>query len=443
MPTPTPANSALHAISICQEAEYGVLNTGQPFKKKLITATTLALAKGKIVSNTINSNRQVMDVRHGNRQVAGDITTELAFAGFDDFIEACMCSTWNPDTHQIVPGVTRRSFSVLRQFTDLPSESLPFQLLLGVEVNTMALTLAPEAIAKIVFGCVGRELEYHETAPDGTEYTDITANKGFDSFSGTMTADGTSVAVVTALSLSIANGLVPRYVLFEDRTNQPKIGRTTITGQLTMYFADSSFLVAFNGAVKKALQFSMIDLYGNEYLFTLPSVLASGGQTDANGENDITITWPFSAIYELGADDPDALTIERIPSGEGAGGGGGDPDDGFSAAGVHLPIAELSTYTIAPGAAYLIYTQPFLADAGTGAYAQTVAVSNVQAQSGEIMYIPIQVTGDNPTINFHDESAGGTLLQTVVAAGRPSDSFLLTLRFDGVNWHKLDGHWVL
>jgi hypothetical protein len=449
MSIPAPANSSQHAISICAEADYGVLPAGQSFIRKFITGTTLALAKGKIESGTINPNRQVMDVRHGNRQVAGDIENELAFGGFDDFIEACMCGTWDPDTHQIVPGVVRRSFSVLRQFTDLTSASYPFQLILGAEVSKMVLAMAPETITKMTFSMVGREIQYYMADPilaAGSAYTQTTANKGFDSFTGSILADDVEVGVVTALQLTVDNGITPRYVLFEDRTNQPKIAKTRVTGQLTLYFADSSFLLAFNGAVKRSLQFTIVDLYGNSYVFTLPSILATGGQTDAKGDNDITITWPFSAIYELGADTPDALTIQRVASGEGVGGGigGGDPGDGAAAPAVQFPVEGGASYQVAPAASFLQYIQPFEAMQGPGAYNQDVIVNGTNAQAGALMYMPIDSEdGGNATVNVYDTSAEGTLLQTISAAGAPSSSFLLTLRFDGVNWHKLDGHWVI
>lgn len=295
------------------ETSYGVTPSATPaFLVKPITGTTLALSKGTIESAVINANRQVTDVRHGNRQVGGNISTELAFALFDDMLAAILANDWTDDV--LTPSTVRKSFSVLRQFTDIAGSgtNYPFQLFKGVMFNTLGLTIAPEAIVKAVFGCVGRELILANTAPTGATFTEPAANKPIDAFSGSLLVDGVAVANVTEISLNIENGIEPRFVVFSDKTNLPKWAKTRVTGNLTAYFDNSDFLVAFNSAQKKALQFVLDDLAGNSYQFDLPSILTTGAQTDVEGTNDIMLPIPFSAIYEEGADIPDALKITRI-----------------------------------------------------------------------------------------------------------------------------------
>lgn len=308
------ANSAQHKISLIRETTYGTTPATPAFKVKEITGTTLALAKGTIESETIRSNRQVHDVRHGNRQIGGDISVELNYDGFADILEAVMCGTWD-DTGVsfLVPGSTRRSHSVLRQFTDIVAGGAkPFHLFKGVEFNTFNLTVTPEALVKATFGCMGREVAYADTAPTGATYVDASALKAFDSFTGAILVDGVAVSSVTEIQLNIENGLDPRFVCFDDKTLQPKIGKTRVTGSLGLYFQTSAFLEAFNAATKLALSFTLTDLDGNELTFELPSILGSGGQPDVNGEDDVMITFPFSAIYESGAENPDALKILRV-----------------------------------------------------------------------------------------------------------------------------------
>lgn len=303
------SNSAQHQLALVAEATYGTTPANPAMLRKLITACSLALTKGKIESNVIRPDRQVQDVRHGNRQIGGDIAVELTYDGVASLLEAVLCGTWTANV--LVPGVTRRSFSVLRHFTDLVAPAKPYHLFKGVEFNTLGLSITPEALVTATFGCIGREVSYSDTEPAGTVYTAASTKKPFDSFTGSLLVDGIPMGDVSEITLNVENGMEPRFQVFDDRTSKPKAGKVRVTGQLTAYFASSDLLVAFNGGVKKALQFTLTDLEGNDFLFELPSIMLDGGQVDVEGENDITIPIPFSAIYEDGAPTPNALKITR------------------------------------------------------------------------------------------------------------------------------------
>ena len=302
-------NSALHELSLVPEVTYGTTPGTPAFLKKKITGTTLGLTKGIMESETINPNRQLDDVRHGTRQVGGDIMVELNYDGYADLLEAVLCGTWAANV--LVPGTERRSFSVLRNFTDMDGAGNPFHLSKGVELNTLNLSLTTEAFVKATFGCLGRELIMAATAPVDSTFADPSDKKAFDSFSGFLKIDDVAVADVTELTLDLENGLEPRFVLFDDKTQQPKIGRTRVTGNLNLYFKNSDMLAAFNGGQKKSLEFELEDVDGNTLTFLLPSILGTGGQTDVQGESDIVIAYPFTAVYEAGAATPDVLKITR------------------------------------------------------------------------------------------------------------------------------------
>jgi hypothetical protein len=290
------ANSSQHAISLVAEGTYGVTPANPVFKRKSITGTTLGMTKGTVEDETIRPDRQVEDVRHTTRQVGGDITANLTFDGFSDILEALLCGTWNNDV--LVPGVTRRSFSVLRQFTDLSGGAKPFHLATGIEFNTLALTLSPEALVKAVFGVVGRNVVPGETAPAGATYENATAKKAFDAFAGSLAAP--AGVHLTELSLNLENGIDPRFVVFDDKTLQPKIGKTRATGSMSLHFATSEMIEAFYNADELALDFSITDPAGNDFQFELPRILLTGGQPDVEGENDIILTVPFQALYDAG-----------------------------------------------------------------------------------------------------------------------------------------------
>ncbi len=391
-----PSNSVQHEFSIVPEDTYGTVPTNPSLLKKKITGIFFALSKGTIESETINPNRQVEDVRPGNRQAGGDVSFELHYGGLDDILEALMCGTWTPRatvtattisaaasdnsynhaaagfplfsvgekivisgftgtvgnnvasatvvssttskivvdtddvvlvddaagesvtiasrTHDLTPGTTRRSFTVIRKFTDLDAADYPFHIYKGVEFNTLEMTIAPEAIIKGSLAILGRDLEFSQTAPSGSSFADASGAKPFDSFNGSLELDDVAQAIVTEMKLNIENGLEPRFCAFDDLTAQPKIGRTKITGNLTTYFESSALLQAFSAATRRKLFFSLTDENGNTYEFLFPSIMPTGGQVDVQGEADITIPIPFSAIYDSTDDVPHALRIRRIPA---------------------------------------------------------------------------------------------------------------------------------
>jgi hypothetical protein len=304
-------NSSAHELGIIAEATYGVTPANPSFARLPLTATNLGLTKGLIKSEAIRSHRQQTDVRHGNRQVGGELSAEFAYGVFDTLLEAALCGTWTANV--LVPGTVRRSFSVLRQFVDIAAPEKGFQRTLGMEVNTLSLALQPESLAKIVFGCFGRELLFEAAAPAGTAYTEPDANKAFDGFSGQVLVGGDVYGTVTEVQLTLENGIEPRFVLFDDKTQRPKIGKTMVSGNITTFFENADLLEAFSTAEKKSLTFELTDLIGNTYRFELPSILLNGGQTDVSGEADVTVKIPFQAIYEAGSGTPDALMITRIP----------------------------------------------------------------------------------------------------------------------------------
>lgn len=215
----------------------------------------------------------------------------------------------------LTPGTTQRSFSVLREFTDLVAGGtvMPFQLYKGVMFNTIALTIKPEQIVQITFGAFGREYENAATAPVDSTVTDWSGSKPIDAFAGAMKVDNVVVSNITEITLHLENGITPRFVLFSDKSNTPKVGKTKVTGQMTAYFTDSVLLNAFNNGTEHEVTFDLIDPKGNKYTFTMANIQPTGGQTDTSQDNDITIPVPFQAIYDKESA-VDAITVTRTPA---------------------------------------------------------------------------------------------------------------------------------
>lgn len=384
------SNSVQHKISLVRETTFGTTPTSPVMEEVRITGTTLALSKGVIESEAIRSDRQIEDVRPGNRQIGGELAFELPYGGLDKLLEAVLCGTWTPrltvtgtnisaasgdnsinsasaafpiftvgekiliagftgtvgnngyahvvsrtaskivisgitlvtdaagesvtvssETMTLKPGTTRRSHSVLRQFTDLDGSKNPFHLYSGVEFNTLSIELKPEAIVKGSLAVWGRALAFDTAAPAGTTYADPSSNKPFDSFNGSVEVNDVDRGTVTELKLTIENGLEPRFVCFDDKSLQPKLGRTKVSGTVTTYFEDSADIIAFSASTRRKLKFDLVDENGNTLSFVMPSIMQTGAQADVSGEADVHIPIPFHAVYDSTA--THALQITRTP----------------------------------------------------------------------------------------------------------------------------------
>jgi hypothetical protein len=214
------------------------------------------------------------------------------------------------DREVLKAGVLRRSFTLMRHFSDILEAGNPFHLFKGVEFNTINLSISPDSIITGSFGVLGREPLVAGTAPTGAILGNPTTTRVFDSFTGEIKEGGATIAIVTEISLTLENGLEPRFVVFDDLTRRPSIGRSNCTGQATVFFEDSTMLEKFLDETISSLEFSCVDEEGNLYWFRFPHIKYTGGQPDTSGQGSITLSMPFQAIYD--EDLRTQLVIERV-----------------------------------------------------------------------------------------------------------------------------------
>ena len=266
-------------------------------------------------SAEVSGDRQIKHLRHGNKSVAGDIGIELSYTTFDDFLEAALGGTWAADTpsvgiDQLQVGTTRRSFTIERKFGNISTPE--WHRFLGCEVNGFNLSVAPDAMVTGSFSFIAQDASTPATsAIAGSSYGAATTTDPFDSFSGTITEGGSAIATVTSVELTLENGLSPMFVVGSALTDRPGIGKSRVTGTMTAYFQDASLLNKFINETASSLVFVLQDPAGNTYDFTLPNIKYTGGQPDVDGEGEVSISLPFTALYD--STEGSNITIERNP----------------------------------------------------------------------------------------------------------------------------------
>ena len=302
------ANGAQHSLHYIAESTYGTTPATPTWTPLPHTGTTLALSKDGIESEKLRGDRQVEDFRHGNKSIGGDVTSEMEYGAFDDILEAVMCGTWA--TNVLKSGTTRRSFTLERKFADLDTPE--FHRYTGVEFNTLSLSISPNAMVGATFSVVGKDLSLATAEVASSTYSADIGNTPFDSFTGSITEGGSSIATVTSLEITIENGLEPLFSVGADTTNRPSIGKSRVTGSLTTYFDSKALYEKFINETASEIVCTLTDTAGNDIQIDIPNVKYNSGQPDVSGEGAVTIAMDFVALYS--SSDASQLVITRTPA---------------------------------------------------------------------------------------------------------------------------------
>lgn len=295
------------------ESAYGTTPATPSMARLRHTGTTLGVTKTTHLSEELRPDRQIVDFRHGQKQVGGDVNFELSYGSFDAWFEAVLCGTWN--TNVLKAGTTRRSFSILRHFSDIADGAdKPYHMATGCELNTLALTVPTDGIVTGTFGVVGKDIIPATAAPAGSTLGTPNTNLVMDAFSGAVTEGGSALAIATEITLNLENGITPRFAIGSDEVaGLASIGRSNLTGQLTAYFESAALLEKFlNPATQSSLAFTLEDDAGNSYDFLIPKLKYNGGQPDTSGQAEITIALPFQALFD--SVEGTNLKITRTPA---------------------------------------------------------------------------------------------------------------------------------
>lgn len=214
----------------------------------------------------------------------------------------------------IKAAATRSSFSFVRYFADIAPTDNPYYIYRGVELNSIQLSISANSMITGTFSVIGQS---QETAQDLTglgtpTYNPASTTSPLDSFTGTLEEGGSTVAVVTEISMTLQNGIEPRFVVGSKNSIYPSVGRSNLTGQVTAYFEDSALVNKFLNETESSLVFSLPDGAGNIQRYRVPRIKYTGGQPDVSGEGPITLSMPFQAL--LDSSESTNMIIERTPA---------------------------------------------------------------------------------------------------------------------------------
>ena len=190
-------------------------------------------------------------------------------------------------------GIVLPSFSVEEGFTDINS----FTMMRGGKVGGFTLDVKPDSIITGSFSLVGKAVDSPTSATQASVTEDANTNDVFNSFSGSIKEGGSSIAIITGLSLALKNSLPPGSVVLETEAALIGAGRTEVTGEVSAYFTDDTLLGKYIAGTESSLEFTLEDTSGNGYTFLMDKVkYTSEGKNIPEGS--IVQTLGYMALHD-------------------------------------------------------------------------------------------------------------------------------------------------
>lgn len=192
-------------------------------------------------------------------------------------------------------GTTLETFTFERQFLDLPQ----YQVFSGVAVDSMPLSIKPEAIVNGTLNLVGMLGGTLSGSPISGSPTAAPTNAPFSSFEGRLYENGATIAIVTGLDLLIENHRSLQAIVGTKTSPEVYDGQCMVSGSLTALFQNSTLLNKFLNETGTSLWCKLDDLNGTDFHnIVMPSIKYVGGDIDPPTDGPTPITLPFRSLVD-------------------------------------------------------------------------------------------------------------------------------------------------
>ena len=294
------AQGSRSSLAYIAETAFGTTPATPTLAKLPINSHSLDLTKDRVEGNEIQADRMPRVDRHGNVQAGGSIECDLRKADFDGLIESVMMSTWDsspsgaPDLIKV--GTTQKFFTMEDSAQDISQ----FRLFSGLSASSMNVSVAPNQMISTTFDMVGKTMtQAATTGSTGGAPTAASANQPFDSYSGTISDGGSSIAIVTSIDFSVTNSFAPTFVVGSSAAQSLEFGRAVVEGTMTVYYEDAALINKFINETESAIIINVNDpSSASQYTFTFPRVKYNGASVPLQNPQSRLITLPFVALYD-------------------------------------------------------------------------------------------------------------------------------------------------
>lgn len=299
------ASGSQHGMRFIKENEFGVAPENPDMRALRHTSSSLVLNKDSFQSNELRRDAQISDLRHGVKQISGDVGIEFSYGEYDELLAAAVRGEWKDD--ELVAGITQQYFTIERIFNDIKK----VETFTGCAVNTLSLDIQTNNMVTGTIGFIGKGVSFSENGVCVNELPSYTYSP-LDGFHGSMKEGGVPIAVITGINLSIDNGIEAANVIGSDEAAALVFGRINVTGTVSAYFENMDLLDKFVNEIESELEIVLGDGGPGSYIIYLPRIKYSSGTNNVDGEGQITLDMPFQALLDdcTGTN----IKITRIPT---------------------------------------------------------------------------------------------------------------------------------
>jgi len=257
------------------------------------STATHTLVTGDVISVSGFTGTQGLTL-NTTMMIGGHVPHTLTITGVTLVTKAAGATVTLLRNPSLLAGTTQRSFAIERTFSDISK----YQQFRGCVINTMSLSVKPNAIVTGEFGMLARGAASTGTPWDSAPTASQTGSP-YDSFTGAVKEGGSAIGFVTAIELKLDNGGTPTYVVGDDQTPAIPLGRSNVTGSLDVYFADLTMLQKFEDETESSVEFYLGSGVpgGESYRFYLPRVKYGSGDNPASDEKPIVLKMNYQALY--------------------------------------------------------------------------------------------------------------------------------------------------
>lgn len=228
------------AIRIQLEKFWGVLPT-TPNMTEINSAAygeSIGSTADELISNAINPNRGLLDVRNGQVRVQGGVPFELPVSNAEILFYALMGGY--VQTNETVGGVAKKkkvfkraatlpSFMIEKAFTD----NNDYFKILGCRADNLELTVDPEGIVSGSINIMGQSVSASKTPFDATP--NVVTHKMYAGIDGVV-LEGGSGAKFQNFTFTVSNGIYDSRIIGSKYSANLGAGDSRVSGELTIMF---------------------------------------------------------------------------------------------------------------------------------------------------------------------------------------------------------------
>ncbi len=289
------------SIRYVEEVTWGVTPTTPAMKvlSASLYGESLKSSADELVSNAINPNRGILDTRGGQVKVSGSVPFELSTNGMGTILKGVLGSnvssaqnvTTLKYTHTMKRGTTVPSFTIEKAFTDI-SQYFVYR---GCRIGGMSLNVNPEGIASGTFEVMGKNIATSSTPLNSTLISSV--HKMYANFEGGLLEGGVAAKLLN-FSFNISNGLYDSRIVGSRESAQIGVGKSEITGQITVMFEDLTYFSKWLNETESSLKLKYINGL-NSCEFNFPRVKYNGeGSPAIETQEGIVLNLNFRALVD-------------------------------------------------------------------------------------------------------------------------------------------------